>query len=118
YNNYLFFHLRDAFGFGNRGNLLVAALIGFLYVPASWYGGRFAQRRGYFASLKTGLAVMTLALGVGALFSGLWATIGVVAVWTVAVCFTWAPLEALVSESDSRSGVAKMVGVYNLVWSS
>ena len=46
YFNYLFFHLRQDFGFGNRENLIFAALNGLLYVPASWWGGKFAQRRG------------------------------------------------------------------------
>src|SRR5262245_24776525 len=95
YGNYLYFHLRDDFGLSGRQNLLVAALIGLLYVPASWYGGRFAQRRGYFTSLKLGFGVLTLVLGVGTFLSGLGAALAVVSLWTVAICFTWAPLEAL-----------------------
>ena len=118
YSNYLFFHLRDDHGFSSRQNLLIAALVGLIYVPASWYGGRFAQRRGYFAALKLGLAGMGLLLGAGALLPALAAEIVVLSLWTVAVCFTWAPLEALTSESDSRAGVARMVGIYNVVWSS
>src|ERR1041385_5780563 len=50
YFNYLFFHLRDDFGFGNRENLLFAALNGLIYIPASWFGGKFAQRHGCHAS--------------------------------------------------------------------
>jgi len=49
---------------------------------------------------------------------GLWARMAVLVVWTLAVCFTWAPLEALTSESDSRAGVARLVGIYNVIWSS
>lgn len=118
YSNYLFFRLRDQFGFGSRENLLVAALVGFLYVPASWYGGRFAQRRGYLRALQLGLAGMTAALIAGALASGLWIELAALAAWTLAVCLTWAPLEALVSESPTRAGTARLVGVYNVVWSS
>jgi MFS family permease len=118
YSNYLFFHLRDACGFTSRQNLLVAALVGAIYIPASWYGGRFAQARGYFAALKLGLGVMTVALCAGTILHGLAAVIVVLSVWTMAVCFTWAPLEALTSESGSRVGVARMVGIYNVVWSS
>ena len=64
YSNYLFFHLRDAFGFSSRQNLLVAALVGLIYVPASWCGGRFAQRRGYFTALKLGLGGIAKGWGV------------------------------------------------------
>lgn len=118
YSSYLFFHLREDHGFSSRQNLLVAALVGLIYVPASWFGGRFAQRRGYFSALKLGLAGMTVFLGAGAMLSGWPAQMIVLSLWTVAVCFTWAPLEALTSESDSRAGVARMVGIYNVVWSS
>ena len=118
YGNYLFFQLRNEYGFSSRQNLLVAALIGLIYVPASWYGGRFAQRRGYFAALKLGLGGMAVALGAGAVLPGLGARMVVLVVWTLAVCFTWAPLEALTSESTSRAGVARMVGIYNVIWSS
>ena len=44
YFNYLFFFLRDRFGFENRGNLTVAAIHGGIYVFASVQGGRYAER--------------------------------------------------------------------------
>jgi predicted MFS family arabinose efflux permease len=118
YFNYLFFHLREDFGFGNRQNLLFAALNGLIYIPASWYGGRLAQRHGYFAALKFGCGGMAVILGVGALATGLAVETMIMGLWTVAVCFTWAPLEALASHGENRTGLARMVGLYNLVWSS
>src|ERR1700751_79059 len=48
--NYLFFFLRDKFGFGNRENLWVSALHGFVYMFAAWQCGKFAQRKGLLAS--------------------------------------------------------------------
>jgi hypothetical protein len=54
---YIFFLLRDRYGFGNLGNLATSALGGFVYVFAAWQGGRFAQRFGYFTSLKTGVSL-------------------------------------------------------------
>ena len=118
YFNYLFFYLRQDYGFDNRQNLLFATLNGLVYVPASWFGGRFAQRRGYSAALKIGFAGTTLALGLGGVFHGILAQTIAMVVWTVAICFTWAPLEALASENESRTGLAQMVGVYNVVWSA
>lgn len=118
YFNYVFFHLRADFGFGNRENLIFAAANGLLYVPASWWGGRFAQRRGYFTALKLGFAGLAISLGSGIFLTSLAGQTVVMLGWTLAVCLTWAPLEALASQNESRSGLAHMVGVYNVVWSS
>jgi len=117
YFNYVFFHLRHDFGFGNRENLIFAALNGLLYVPASWWGGRFAQRRGYFTALKLGFGGMALSLGAGTLLTSLAGQTIVMLGWTLSVCLTWAPLEALASQNESRRGLAHMVGIYNVVWS-
>jgi predicted MFS family arabinose efflux permease len=118
YFNYLFFYLREDYGFGNRENLLFAALNGLLYVPASFLGGRFAQRHGYFAALKLGFGLLALALMLGSHLSGVRAQTIIMMLWTIAICFTWAPLEALASENESRAGLARMVGMYNVVWAS
>jgi predicted MFS family arabinose efflux permease len=117
YFNYIFFHLREVFGFGNFENLLFAALNGLIYVPASWYGGKFAQRYGYLTALKIGVGAMTLVLAAGPWLPGLSGQIGVMVLWTMAVCLTWAPLEALASANESRAGLSHMVGIYNIVWS-
>ncbi len=124
YFNYLLFLLRDEFGFGNLPNLLCVAAHGGVYAVASWVGGRFAQRRGYHIALQIGFLGMAVALGAGALMlwaaprTALWGQIGTLMVWTIAVCFTWPTLEAVVSEGESREGVARQIGIYNLVWAS
>ena len=38
------------------------------------------------------------------------------AVTVVGMCFTWPTLEALVSEGETRAGVQRMVGIYNMTW--
>ena len=68
YSYYIYFLMRDRFGFSGRDNLAFAALNGLIYIFASWQGGRFAQRRGYFNALKFGFSVMILALAAGSLF--------------------------------------------------
>src|ERR1035437_3949506 len=65
YGNYVFFLLRDRYGFGNIGNLGISALQGLIWALASWQGGRFAQRFGYFTALRVGLIGMAAALLVG-----------------------------------------------------
>src|SRR5271170_4976294 len=49
--NYIFFYMRDHYGFGNRLNLLLTVLYGGVYTLSAWNAGRFAQRFGYLFSL-------------------------------------------------------------------
>jgi len=118
YGNYIFFLLRDRYGFGNLGNLSVSALQGLIWAVASWQGGRFAQRFGYLAALRVGLLGMGLALLAGACLPELMAQVTVLLVWTAAACFVWPALEALVSEGESAQALPRQLGIYNVVWAS
>jgi predicted MFS family arabinose efflux permease len=117
YLYYLFFLARDEFGFTNRGNLFLTALHGLIYVVASWQGGRFAQRFGYFKALRLGFGGMAVALAFGWLVPGLPGQIIALVAWTAPLCLTWPTLEALVTEGEDFRGTARMVGIYNVVWS-
>ena len=55
YFNYLFFFLRDRFGFENRGNLTVAAIHGGIYV--------FAPDGTHLGTIETGVATANCAWG-------------------------------------------------------
>ena len=117
YFNYLFFFLRDHFGFGNRGNLWVTAMSGFIYIFAAWQCGRFAARFGRRLSLKLGF----ISLAAVMVASAIWAQsvtvlLALVAVYSVVLLFTWPALEALVSERESQAGMQKMIGIYNCTW--
>ena len=116
YFNYLFFFLRDHFGFGNRGNLGVTALHGFIYVFAAWQCGKFAARCGRVLSLKIGFLGLAVIMTGGALFHGLAAQLALLASYSVVLLLTWPALEALVSEGESQAGVQEMVGIYNCTW--
>lgn len=118
YFDFLFFFMRQEFGFGNRENLILAAVNGFFYVIASWYGGKFAQKHGYFLSLKIGFVMLAVSLGVGAMLDSVVAQVIILVAWTLGTCFTWPSLEALVSENEDRPGLARMIGIYNLTWAS
>ena len=118
YFNYLFFYTKREFGFDDRANLLFAAANGFLYIFFSWYAGQFAQRRGYYRALLVGFGVMAVALGAGTFVHGWAAHLAVLLAWTVGICFTWPVLEALASEGETRAGLTKMIGVYNVVWAA
>src|SRR5436190_10352996 len=65
--NYLFFYLRDRFGFKDDNNLLVSALYGFIYMFAAWQCGKFAERRGYVLSMKLGFALLAVTMVIGGL---------------------------------------------------
>jgi MFS family permease len=59
YGYYLFFFLKKVFGFDDFHNLAVGALFGLVFMVAAWFGGRFAQKFGYFKALKTGFVIMS-----------------------------------------------------------
>ena len=118
YFNYLMFLLQREHGFTNLHTLVVGAVHGFLYVGASWFAGRFGQRHGYFTSLRIGFAGMAASIAVAWLFpSTLFQVVGVIG-WTVAVCFTWPMLEALVSEGEAPDRLPRRIGIYNVTWAS
>ena len=116
YFNYLFFFLRDRFGFGNRENLWVTALHGFIYIFSAVQCGRFAQRRGYLLSLKTGFLGLLAVMVIAGLLDGVIGQLLMVAAYSIVLLFTWPALEALASERESQAGVQQMVGIYNCTW--
>lgn len=114
---YIYFFMQERFGFGKLQNLLLAAGLGFIYTFAAIFGGRFAQKFGYFRALKTGFFLLAAALAVGTQRESLPAHLAVMIVGTIGMCFTWPTLQALVSEGEPPRRLQKMVGIYNLVWS-
>jgi predicted MFS family arabinose efflux permease len=115
--SYLFFLLRDRYGFDDRLNLRVAALHGAVYVFAAWQGGRFAERRGYATSLGVGFAGLAACMVAGSLASSVEGILAVVVAYTVVLLLIWPALEALATADVPPDRVPHMVGVYNLTWS-
>ena len=116
YCYYLYFFMAKAFGFGNRANLSLAALNGFICIFAAWGGGKFAQRFGNFAALKLGFFTMAAALTCGSFVQTVHGQIVVMAAMLIGMCFTWPTLEAMSSEGETSAGIQRMVGIYNVVW--
>lgn len=123
YLNYLFFLLQERFGFGNRENLLVSALYGFIYIFSAWQCGRFAQRRGYATSVQLGFGLLAICM----LASGWLDAAGVrtatghlivLSVYSVVLLLTWPALEAVTTAHAPASRLPHLVGVYNCTWSS
>ncbi|HNQ88739.1 MAG TPA: MFS transporter [Verrucomicrobiota bacterium] len=113
---YLFFHMRDRFGFTNLGNLLLCAVSGLVYCIAVWFGGKFAQRHGYFFALRLGFSIMAGALLLGSLAANVPTTYAILILWTIGMSLTWPVLEAIVSEHETPDRLKRMLGIYNIVW--
>ncbi len=116
--NYLLQRLKREYGFTDLQSLGLCAVHGLIYIPFSWYGGRFGQRHGYFTALRVGFAGLSAAAALAGWFPAAWAQLGAMALWTVAMCFTWPMLEALVSEHEPAARLPHRVGLYNVVWAA
>src|SRR5438045_7946665 len=97
YFYYVYFFMQARFGFGRMENLVLAASLGFVYSFASIFCGRFAQRRGYFLSLRVGFFVMALVLAAGSRIHSMPGRVASMIVCTVGVCFSWLSLDAICS---------------------
>jgi predicted MFS family arabinose efflux permease len=117
YLNYLFFYLRDRFGFGNRENLAAAALHGSLYMISAWQAGRFAERRGFRTSLLLGSSGLVLVMIANAFAPGTRTAIAALAAYSLVLLFIWPALEALVIQGEPPARVPHVVGLYNCTWS-
>ncbi len=116
YFNYLYFWMRDEYGFGNKRNLALAASLGFFYTFAAWQTGKFAQRRGYFAALKTGFIIMALSLAAGLFLKFATGQVLTAIAVTLGMCFIWPTLEAFTSDGETAERLPQVVGIYNVVW--
>lgn len=116
---YFYFFTHKKFGFDNKANLVLAAGLGLVCMVAAVYGGRFAQRAGYFAALKVGFVTMLASLSVGFFLKDIVAGhIAVAVVTTIGMCFTWPTFEAMVSEGETYESLQGKLGFYNVVWAA
>jgi len=113
---YAYFLAQNQFGFKTVQNLFLAAGLGFSYVGAAIYGGRFAQRYGYFYSVRIGVAILAVCFVIGAFLQTLWVWLLMILIANFGLSFTWPALEAMVSEGESRHRMQSMVGIYNFTW--
>jgi MFS family permease len=116
YYYYLYFYTQARFHFGAMQNLLLAALLGFAYALASFFGGRFAQKFGYLTSVRLGNVLMIGAFLACSRAGTVWLTIVLTLVGSLGMCLTWPALEALVTEGEPTARLPGLVGAYNCVW--
>ena len=114
---YFYFYTHARFGFGDKVNLTIAAASGLVCMFGSILGGRFAQHRGCFNALKIGFGLMLCGVtGSLCVDSSAGFVIALMMVTTFGMTFTWAPLEALIAEGESYTGLQRNIGIYNIVW--
>ena len=119
YFNYLFFYLRDTFGFGNKENLAICAFHGLIYAIGSWQGGKFVAKIGQIRALKIGFTGMAVFLAAGVYLSSYLPFIFLILIgWTISMCLIWPSIESLVSDNEPAEKVPSMVGIYNVVWAA
>ncbi len=116
YYNYLFFEMRDRFGFTNLGNLTMGALNGLVYCVVVWFAGKFAQRHGYFFALRLGFGTMAVATGLAAYSPTVPGQVAAMLLCTLGMSLTWPTLEAIVSEQEPPARLKRLLGIYNVVW--
>ena len=115
---YLYFYTEAQFHFHAMQNLLLAALLGFVYALGALYGGRFAQKFGYFTSIRCGVALMTVAIIGCSLTASLSVTIALTMAASIGMCLTWPAMEALVCEGETPARLQGLLGFYNFVWAA
>jgi predicted MFS family arabinose efflux permease len=115
YFNYLYFLLRDRFGFTDPQNLELAAFTGVVIVFAAFGAGKFAKRHGYFTALKIGFSLMAIGLAIGSQAQDVALSILGACFVYVGTSFIWPVLEALVSVGQNP---ARSVGLYNITWAT
>jgi MFS family permease len=114
---YLYFITEARFHFGTLQNLWLAAVLGFLYAFGSYWGGRYAQKFGYFSSIQFGISTMLAAFVTCGFVDSWYLIVGLAMVGTVGMSFTWPAVEALVSEGELPARLPGLVGLYNFIWS-
>jgi len=116
YFNYLYFFMRDRFGFDNKSNLALAAFLGLVYAIAAWQAGKFARHKGCFNALKLGFGIMAASLAAGIFLDTAAGQIAAASGVTIGMCFIWPTLEALISDGETAERLPHFVGIYNAVW--
>jgi MFS family permease len=115
---YIYFYTQERFKFSALQNLLLAALLGCVYAFGSYFCGRFAQKFGYFTSIRCGAALMTISFLICSQAQSLWLTLALVMAGCIGMCLTWPAMEALVSEGEPPARLQGLVGFYNVVWAA
>lgn len=113
----IFFFTEHRFGWSTRGNFMLAAAQGTLYVLGALLADRLTRCFGR-ARLLVMLYLTMAALATPAIVHpapGL--VTGLLLAYTLLIAVSWPVLESLVSSGASPHELSRRLGVYNLIWS-
>jgi MFS family permease len=118
----IFFYMKYRFGWRMPQNFLLAAGQGVVYVPGALLAGPLAAKWGNCRTLGAVYSVLTVLTGGAFLLAwkgGAGSAGGVVAAllaYTFAIGISWPILEGLVASGGPPSGIARRIGIYNIIW--
>jgi hypothetical protein len=107
YFNYLYFFMRDRFGFNDRQNLALPRMIGLIYTSPRGRPENSRSAAAISPRSKSAFGVMIAGLAVGSQLHSVPALIAAATVVNVGMCFIWPTLEALVSEGETPAAAAR-----------
>lgn len=113
---YIYFLMKERFGFGALENLILAAVLGLIYGTMAIFSGRFAQKKGYLVVLRFGTALMLAAFFMETVATSLPAVLGLMMMGSVGMCASWPALEALISDGEPPARLQGLLGTYNVIW--
>jgi MFS family permease len=118
----IFFYMKYRFGWRMPQNFLLAAGQGVVYIPGALLAGPLAARWGNRRTLGAVYSVLTVLTGTAFLLAwrgGPRSAGGVVAAllaYTFAIGISWPILEGLVASGGPPAGIARRIGIYNIIW--
>lgn len=118
----IFFYMKYRFGWRMPQNFLLAAGQGIAYVPGALLAGPAARKFGHRSTLGVVYVVLSCLTGMACLLAwkgGPHSAAGVVAAllaYTFAIGITWPILEGLVASGGNPFGIARRIGIYNVIW--
>lgn len=118
----IFFYMNYRFAWRMPQNFLLAAAQGVVYVPGALLAGRVAGRFGRRRTLGAVYVLLTLVAGSAWLLAnrqgpGASATVAIaLLVYTFVIGLSWPILEGLVASGGPPAGIARRIGLYNIIW--
>jgi MFS family permease len=118
----IFFYMKYRFGWRMPQNFLLAAGQGAVYIPGALLAGPLAAKLGNRRCLGAVYALLTALTGAACLLAwkgGPGSAAGVVAAllaYTFSIGISWPILEGLVASGGPPAGIARRIGIYNVIW--
>ncbi len=112
----VFFWTKQRYGFSDAENLLLTSAHGLVYIFASKFGGRLADRMGYDRLISWCLLGMAVTLALAWIPTWRGMPFVAVAFYTLFIGPVWPALEAAILHSPGATSMPDRLGFYNVTW--